>query len=148
MMVREVFRFELAYRLRQPSTWVYAAVLLLVPFLMPHIVNGASQLLNSPDAVTNISAILGGFGMLVSAGLFGDAAARDVDTRMYALFYTSPLRERDYVIGRFLAAVSINAVLLIGVPLGQLIASLMPYMDPGKFGPVRLAPYAQVYVLM
>ncbi|HEX6749852.1 MAG TPA: hypothetical protein VF092_21345, partial [Longimicrobium sp.] len=66
-MVGEVFRFELAYALRRPATWVYAAVLLLVPFLMPHAIDGASQLLNSPDAVTNISAVLGGLGMLVSA---------------------------------------------------------------------------------
>ena len=30
----EVFRFEVGYRLRQPSTWVYALVLLGIPFLL------------------------------------------------------------------------------------------------------------------
>jgi hypothetical protein len=32
----EVFRFEVAYRLRQPSTWVYAALLTALPVLMMH----------------------------------------------------------------------------------------------------------------
>ena len=96
----------------------------------------------------NASAILGGIGLLVSAGVFGDAAARDVSTRMHALFYTSPLRERHYVVGRFLGAIAINAVLLLGVPLGLLLASVMPYMEAGKFGPVQIAAYVQAYVLM
>ena len=146
--IGEVFRFEVAYRLRQPSTWVYAVVLLGVPFLMMHAINGSNQLLNAPEMVMNASAILGGIGMLVSAGMFGDAAARDVSTRMHALFYTSPLREAHYLLGRFLGAAAINAVLLLGIPSGLLLASVMPYMAGGKFGPVQPAAYAQAYVLM
>jgi hypothetical protein len=95
----EVFRFEVGYRLRQPSTWVYAAVLLGVPFLAMHAINGSRQHLNAPEMVMNASIVLGGIGMLVSAGVFGDAAARDVQSRMHALFHTSPLREADYVVG-------------------------------------------------
>jgi hypothetical protein len=86
--------------------------------------------------------------MLVSAGLFGDAAARDVQTGMHALFYTSPLREADYLMGRFLGAAAVNAVLLLGIPLGLLLASVMPYMAEGTFGPVQLTAYVQAYVLM
>ena len=147
-MLGEVFRFEVGYRLRQPSTWIYAAVLLGIPFLMMHAINGSRQYLNAPEMVINASAILGGIGMLVSAGVFGDAAARDVASRTHALFYTSPLRERDYILGRFLGAVVVNAVLLLGVPLGLLLASVMPYMTQGKFGPVQLAAYVQAYVLI
>ncbi len=147
-MIGEIFRFEVGYRLRQPSTWIYAAVLFGVPFLMMHAINGSSQQLNAPEMVMNASAILGGIGMLVSAGVFGDAAARDVQSRMHALFYTSPLRERDYLVGRFLGAVVVNAVLMLGVPLGLLLASVMPYMEAGKFGPVQPAAYVQAYALV
>jgi ABC-2 type transport system permease protein len=147
-MSGEVFRFEVGYRVRQPSTWIYAVILVGVPFLMMHAINGSSQYLNAPEMVINASAILGGIGMLVSAGVFGDAAARDVSSRMHALFYTSPLREADYVMGRFLGAALVNAVLLLGVPLGLLLASVMPYMAEGKFGTVQLAAYIQAYVLM
>lgn len=146
--IGEVFRFEIAYRLRQPSTWIYAAILLGVPFLMMHAIDGSSQFLNAPQSVMFASGILGGVGMLVSAGVFGDAAARDVSNRMYALFYTSPLRESQYALGRFLGALTVNALLLLGVPVGLLLASVMPYMPDGKFGAVQPAAYVQAYVLM
>ena len=131
----EVFRFEVGYRLRQASTWIYAAVLLGVPFLLVHAINGSRQFLNAPVMVMYQSGLLGGVGLLVSAGIFGDAAARDVQSRMYALFYTSPLRERHYVVGRFLGAAAVNAVLLLGIPLGLLVASVMPYMPRGSSAP-------------
>ncbi|HYW31968.1 MAG TPA: hypothetical protein VE869_10720, partial [Gemmatimonas sp.] len=144
----EVFRFEVEYRLGQPSTWIYAAVLFGIPFLMMHAINGSSQFMNAPQMVMNAAGLLGGIGVIVSAGVFGDAAARDVGLRMYALFYTSPLREAHYIVGRFLGAIAVNAALLLGVPLGLLLASVMPYAPEGKFGPVQLAAYVQVYVLM
>ena len=147
-MMGEVFRFEVGYRLRQPSTWVYALVLFGIPFLMMHAINGSSQYLNAPLMIANISAVLGGIGMLVTAGIFGDAAARDVHWRMHSLFYTSPLRESHYLGGRFLAGLAVNAVLHLGIPSGLLLASVMPYMEAGKFGPVQLAAYAQTYLLV
>ena len=43
MTLAEVFRFEVEYRLRQPSTWVYALVLFGIPFLMMHAINGSTH---------------------------------------------------------------------------------------------------------
>ena len=148
MTLGEVFRFEVGYRLRQPSTWVYALVLLGVPFLMMHALGGSSLHLNAPVSVMRSSLILGGLGLVVTAGIFGDAAARDVQSRMHALFYTSPVREAHYLGGRFLGALGVNAALLLGIPLGLLLASLMPYMPAGKFGPVQPAAYVQAYLLV
>jgi ABC-2 type transport system permease protein len=146
--VGEVLRFEVGYRLRQPSTWVYALVLFGIPFVLMHAIDGSSLHLNAPLSVANVSAVVGSIGMLVTAGIFGDAAARDVHWRMHALFYTSPLRESHYLAGRFLGGLTVNAVLLLGVPLGLLLASVMPYMQAGKFGPVQSAAYVQTYLLV
>src|SRR5688572_1573355 len=148
MMLGEVFRFEVEYRIRQPSTWVYALVLFGMPFLLMHAINGSSQFLNAPVLVMQGSAILGGIAMLVTAGIFGDAASRDVQTRMHSLFYTSPVREAHYLGGRFLGGLLVNAILVMGIPLGLLLASVMPYMSAGKFGPVQLEAYVQTYVLI
>jgi ABC-2 type transport system permease protein len=148
MTLGELFRFEVEYRVRQPSTWAYALVLLGIPFLLMHAINGSSNYLNAPVAIVQISAILGSIGMLVTAGIFGDAASRDVQTRMHSLFYTSPVREAHYLGGRFLGALLVNAILVMGVPLGLLLASVMPYMQAGKFGPVQIDAYIQTYVLI
>lgn len=147
MRMGEVFRFEIEYRLRSLSTWIYAALLLLIPFLLLHIINGSSSWMNSPERVVITSGIVGMLGMLVTAALFGDAATRDFSSGMHPLVFTTPMRRAEYLGGRFLGALAVNAVLLLGVPLGQIIGSRMPYMDPQMFGPFRPAAYAQAYLL-
>lgn len=144
----EVFRFEVEYRLRRVSTWIYGGLLLLVPFLLLHAVNGAGGYLNSPEGVATATSVVGMLGMLVTAALFGDAATRDLQTGMHPLMFSTPIRRADYLGGRFLGALLVNAVLLFGVPLGQIIAAAMPYMDPRMFGPFRLDGYVQAYVLL
>src|SRR5689334_13590701 len=53
-----------------------------------------------------------------------------------------------YLGGRFLGGVLVNAVLVMGIPLGLLLGSLMPYMSAGKFGPVQIEAYVQAYLLV
>ncbi len=148
MKLAEVFRFEIEYRLRRASTWIYAGLLLGLSFLMLHIVDGSDSRVNSPEMVSIISSIVGLVGMLVTAALFGDAATRDIQTRMHPLVFTAPLRKAEYLGGRFLGALAVNAVLLLGIPLGQLLAAQMPYMDSRLLGPFRAAAYVQPYLLL
>ncbi|HEX8674707.1 MAG TPA: hypothetical protein VF710_22590, partial [Longimicrobium sp.] len=147
MRMGEVFRFEIEYRLRSLSTWIYAALLLGVPFLMLHSITGRSSWMTSPERVVITSGIVGMLGKRVTAALFGDAATRDFSSGMHPLVFTTPMRKAEYLGGRFLGALAVNAVLLLGVPLGQIIGSRMPYMDPQMFGPVRLTAYVEAYLL-
>ncbi|HEV2147654.1 MAG TPA: M1 family aminopeptidase [Longimicrobiaceae bacterium] len=147
MMLGEVFRFEVGYRRRQASTWVFGGILAGLPFLMMHAINGADRYMNAPEMVAFASIVVGLLGVLVTAALVGDAATRDVQTGMHSLFYTAPISRADYLGGRFLGALVVNAVLIVGIPAGLLLASQMPYMEPGKFGPVLPAAYVQAYLL-
>jgi ABC-2 type transport system permease protein len=148
MRFGEVFRFEVEYRLRSASTWLYAALLLGLPILMMRAVDGGTGHINSPSMVMVISSVIGMVGMLVTAALFGDAATRDAQNRMDPLLYTVPLRKAEYLGGRFAGALAVNAVLLTGIPLGLMIAAAMPYVDPRVLGPFRLAGYVQAYLLI
>jgi hypothetical protein len=47
--------------------------------------------------------------LLVVAAVAGEAAARDVRTRMHPLTYTAPVGEAEYLGGRFLAAFALDA---------------------------------------
>jgi ABC-type transport system involved in multi-copper enzyme maturation permease subunit len=143
----EVFRFEVEYRLGRASTWIYAVVLVGIPFLMMHVPDGGTDLLNAPQMVAEFSIVIGILGMVVTAALFGDAATRDIQTGMHPLVYTSPIRTAEYLGGRFLGALAVNAVLLLGIPLGQWIGSLMPYMDPRMFGAPQTIAYIQPLLL-
>ena len=59
MTLAEIFRFEVEYRVRQPSTWAYALVLFGIPFGVMHIINGSTFYLNAPVMVMKSSTIPG-----------------------------------------------------------------------------------------
>jgi len=144
----EVFRFELAYNLRRPSTWIYVAILFLMAIWMflATADEPASAHINAPERLTGVSVIVGLFGMLVSAAIFGDTAVRDVAVEMDALLFTSPLRKAEYLVGRFLAALTVNAIVLVAIPLGLMAATRLA-VSFETVGPFRLVSYLQAFAL-
>lgn len=150
MRFGEVYRYELAYRLRSISTWLYAAFLFLIAFWVIHVaVTGTNPIhVNSPQSLADTMALFCGlFGILVTAGLFSDAAIRDRAAGMDALLFTTRLRPAEYLGGRFLAALTINGMLVIAIPLGLALATTMPYLPREAFGPNHLAAYVQPILL-
>jgi ABC-type transport system involved in multi-copper enzyme maturation permease subunit len=148
--LREVFRYEFSYRLRSPSTWTYAAFLLLITTL------GALGAADQGDVVKATAGrevaqrlvLFGGtFGLLVSAALFGDAAIRDAREEMDQLLYTTRLSKLEYLGGRFLAALAINAIVVLVIPLAHGMVMAVPLGDADGIGPVRVAAYLQPFVL-
>jgi len=148
--LREVFRYEFEYRLRSPSTWTYAAFLFLVMCwgLLVSADDASAVSANAPQRVAQGTVLFGGlFGLLVSAALFGDAAIRDVAAGMDPLLYTTRLRKAEYLGGRFLAALAINAIVVLALPLGFWVCSVT-LADAEAIGPNRLAAYLQPLLLL
>jgi ABC-2 type transport system permease protein len=146
----EVFRYELAYRVRSASTWLYAGFLFLIAFWIVHVgaTGGATIQVNAPHRVAETTALFCGlFGLLVTAGLVSDAAIRDRAAGMDSLLFTTRLRPSEYLGGRFLAALLTNAVLVLVIPIGLAFGSMMPYLEREQFGPNRLAAYLQPILL-
>jgi ABC-2 type transport system permease protein len=111
---REIFRFEFAYQLRRVSTWLFFAVLVVVAFLFirgnyTHLARSGDYFLNAPLVIAAVTVFGSLLWLLVAAAVAGDAAARDVQTRMHPLTYTAPFSKADYLGGRFLAAFVLNA---------------------------------------
>lgn len=150
MRFGEVFRYELAYRLRSASTWLYAGFLFLIAFWIVHVgaTGGATIRTNAPQRVAEATALFCGlFGLLVSAGLFSDAALRDRTVQMDAMLFTTRLRKSEFLGGRFLAALAINSMLVFAIPIGFALTTLMPYLPREEFGPNHLAAYLQPLLL-
>lgn len=148
MKLREVFRYELEYRLRSVSTWIYAGFLFLLAiwmFLATADGEGGANV-NSPERLAGGTALIGTVGMLVTAILFGGAAVRDVEAGMDALIFTSPLRKAEYLGGRFLATLVVNAVVMLAIPLGLLAATALAGSSE-PIGPLRVGAYVQPYLL-
>src|SRR5258708_1746970 len=100
---------------------------------------------NSPYAIAEETVLTCVLWILMAPAVAGSAAARDAQTRMHPLIYAAPISKADYLGGRFLAALVLNASILLAVPLGILAALFLPGVDPGIVGPLRPAVYLSSY---
>jgi len=139
MKFREIFRFEFVYQARRVRTWLYFAVLFLVAYQL------RSGVANSPFAITQETMLATLLWILMAAPVAGSAGARDVQTRMHPLVYTTPISKADYLGGRFLAAFVLNALILLALPLGMLAALLFAGNGPEIVGPYPPAVYFSCY---
>jgi ABC-type transport system involved in multi-copper enzyme maturation permease subunit len=145
-----IFRFELRYQLRRPWPWLIFAGVLVISFLMTRDAAVADAVfddffVNSPFHIA-ITTVVGGLvWLLAAAAIAGEAAARDVATGMYPLTYTAPVRKLEYLGGRFLAALALNALILLAVQAGAILAVYSPGVNPELIGPFRFAAYLTAY---
>ncbi|WP_223284649.1 hypothetical protein [Hymenobacter qilianensis] len=146
MRLQRIFALEFSYQLRRATTWLYFGVLLVIAFLIV-VANYASDardgyfLLNAPIVIAAVTVICSVKWLVIGASVAGDAAARDVQTRMHSLTYTAPTSKAVYLGGRFLAAFALSVLLLLAIPLGILIAMHFSGIEADILGPFRAAAY-------
>ncbi len=148
-----IFRFELIYQLRRVWPWVFFVVLLVLSFLMARDTSLADAMYedffaNASFAVAKTTVIGGLIWLLLAAPVAGEAGARDVATGMYPLVYAAPIRKVEYLGGRFLGALAINALLLLAVQAGILLGVYSPGVDPKVIGPFRPAVFVGAYTFI
>jgi ABC-type transport system involved in multi-copper enzyme maturation permease subunit len=151
----EIFRFELAHRVRHWSMGLYFAVmagtvwLLLIDLMIGESAGSSGVHANAPATVA-MAMTIGTMVMLIAtAGLFGEAAARDVESRMHSLLYAMPLSKRGYLAGRFFGAFTLNALLLVAGTIGLLfVEAERGGASTASFGAFRPMAYAGAYLLV
>lgn len=146
-----IFRFELAYQIRRPWPYLFGLVLLVVSFLLARDTGVADAMYeqfvsNSPFEIAKATVFGSLFWLLVAATVAGEAAARDVATRMYPLVYAAPITKREYLVGRFAAALTINAVLLVAVQAGIVLGAYSPGVRAETLREFRSAAHLAAYV--
>ena len=150
MKFLEIFRFEFAYQIRRISTWLYFAVLAVIAFLFisenySYDARDGEFFVNAPFIIANVMVFGSLMWLLAAASVAGDAAARDVQTRMFSLIYTTPVSKAQHLGGRFLAAFVINALIMLALPFGILLALRFSGIEPEIVGPFRPASYLSAY---
>lgn len=153
MKLREILRLEIGMQGRRLSTWVLAVALLLLMLritLEVYVPNARTggYFFNSPFVVVAITVLGSVLGLLVPAALAGEAGARDLQTRMHPLVYTTPIRKGSYLGGRFLAAFLLHALILLVLPAALLLSTLSSRVEPELLGPFLPDAYAGAYLLL
>ena len=145
----EIVRFEIDYRLRRPYTWILGAVfvgmacLLAMKVLVGEAERAGDLHANAPSLVGMANVLVSMLGLVISAALFSEAALRDHDTRMSSLFATSPVTKTEYLAGRFVGTLLVNALFVSIVPIMLMLLMRPPFVKGELLGPFRAATYVQ-----
>lgn len=153
MKLPGIVRFELACQVRRPWPWLFFGVLLAITFLMARdaaLVDAlyTEYFANSPFAVAVTTVVGGLVWLLVAPAVAGEAAARDVATGMDPLAWTVPVGKSEYLGGRFLAALLLNAALLLAVQAGILLGVYTAGAEAASLGPFRPAAHLTAYAFL
>ncbi|HYR08186.1 MAG TPA: hypothetical protein VEQ60_10475, partial [Longimicrobium sp.] len=147
MRFREIFRWEVGQRLRQPATWLYLALVSGLAVLRADATDTGIIHYHAPVNATGSTLMVGILGTLVTAAIFVEAAQRDVRWRMEPLFHTTPLRAPEYLGGRFAGSLLVNALLLLTVPAGLLLGMRLTTIPPDALGTFRPQAYLLPYLV-
>jgi len=130
----EFFVFELKYRVKSLSTWVYFAMWFFLGFLAiaaeDFISTGnGKQLLNGPFSTTVLYTFFTLFGTIIIAAIFGTSALRDFQRDTLQLIFTKPITKFAYLGGRWAGSFVTCVFAFAGMALGEAAGTLAPWAD-------------------
>ena len=144
MLFAEILRFELRYQLRQPVFLIAGAFFFLLTFLAVTTdavsIDGSIGNVNrnAPFVILQILGVMSVVGVFVTTAFVAGPVLRDHETRTQELFFSTPLRKRDYLLGRFAGALAVAVAAFVPVVLGVMLGSLMPWLEPERVGPFMI----------
>ncbi|MCF7749704.1 ABC transporter permease subunit [Bacillus subtilis subsp. subtilis] len=153
-MITAFFRFELREQLRSPLLWLLSALFAALAFAAAatdavQIGGGAGNVhSNAPTVIATFMGVFTMLGMLVSTLFVSNALLRDFELGTAELIFASPIKRRDYLTGRILAALCAGLLFYLIIAVGLFLAPFMPWVDPARMGPVSLRGYAWTFAVI
>ncbi|MBL8230034.1 MAG: hypothetical protein JNL98_16215 [Bryobacterales bacterium] len=133
------FRFELRFWLTSIMLYVFLVVIGLMIFgaaSSDQIIVGSSlqnTYRNAPYVIQNFYAITGLLCTLMVVAFVNSAAGRDFQHNTHQILFSTPIRKRDYLLGRFWGSTIAATIPALGVSLGVIIAKWMPWIDAERW---------------
>jgi ABC-2 type transport system permease protein len=149
-MLSKIAGFEIRYQLFSPTFIAVFAIFFLLVFGGVtvdgiQVGGGGNTNINSPNALTInvlIFSLIGGF---IPAVFLSSGILRDQSYKTQEMFFSRPIRESGFVLGRFIGGFIATALCFASVPLAFLIGSFMPWLDQELVGPTDLGFYLYIY---
>ena len=149
----EIFSFELRFRFKSLSTYVYFVLWLAFSFLSiasesfgPIGNSNGKILLNS--AYSNTYNDLGSslFGIIVIAAIFGTSILRDFQRDTYQILFTKPISKFGYLGGRWAGSYATTLFAFSGMLFGTFLGTFAPWADHSRIAPNHLWNYLQPFL--
>ncbi|WP_306394428.1 ABC transporter permease/M1 family aminopeptidase [Telluria beijingensis] len=146
-MLREFFKFELDFQLRQPLLWVCALIFGALAFGAT--TSDAIQVggsignvnRNAPVVVAQLLGVFSLMSMFVVTIFIAGSVLRDSEIGISDMLFATPMKKHDYLIGRFAAGLVACMFIFALIVLGTMLGPLMPWVDAQRVGPFPGAAY-------
>lgn len=150
-MISKLISFEFKYRYTQ---WMTLIFILMLAFQGAWYAWGTydfyvndETLMNAPAIIYQCLAAGGMLLVIVIAIITGTAVYKDIEHRTAETFYTLPMNEKKYFLGKFIAAYLINVSICLAYPLGLAFMQYMGIGSPEKFGPTPWGQLLQGFII-
>ena len=147
-MFWKIFLFEVKYRLKRPATWAYFAVIFLFALISGIYGNSPASekvFVNSSYAIGQFLIVLSIFEMLIASAVMGVPIYRDIEYQTKDYFFAYPIREKSYLMGRFLGSFLILVLISFGYHFGTWIGGPLGLVsgeiEPEQYGPFIFSHY-------
>jgi len=151
-MFWEFFTFELKFRFKSLSTYIYFALWFAFSFLTiasegfgPVGNSNGKVLLNGPYANIFNDIGISFFGMIVIAAIFGTSILRDFQRDTIQILFTKPISKFAYLGGRWAGSFVATVFAFSGLLFGEFFGTFAPWADHARIGPNHLAWYLQPF---
>jgi hypothetical protein len=106
---------------------------------------------NAPIVITQFVATFSLIGILFAVAFFNNAALRDYNNNFNEILFSTPIGKASYFFGRFLGALILATIPLLGVYLGVIAGSfmgpLLGTIGAERIGPLFLETFVNNYLL-
>ncbi|APQ17475.1 peptidase M1 [Maribacter hydrothermalis] len=144
--MKEIFLFELKYRLRRPVTYIYIFIMFLIPFLMAVFEKSVTaEFTNSPSNIVGVLGVLSVISLFFYAAIMGVPVYRDEEHKTAQTYFTFPISEKNYIMGRFWGSFTIvtlmNLAAMFGAIFGFVLGALLNRPDYGTYADFNFWSY-------
>ncbi|MEO0613071.1 MAG: hypothetical protein AAFY83_07145, partial [Pseudomonadota bacterium] len=150
-MLGKIAGFETRYQIASPGFIIIFLLFFLFSFAAVsldevQIGSGGNVNANAPFAITFATMILSLFAIIIPTVFLSNSVLRDSASKMDGILYSTPVKKGDYMLGRFTGAFTVVMLAFASIPLGLMVGSMMPWLDPETLGPFRPGDY--LYALL
>ena len=150
-MFAKIASFEFRYHVRSALFWVTIFIFAVLAFgsiasdnvRIGGIAGNVKK--NSPFAVGVALQTMAIFAVFIMAAFVSNVVIRDDETGYGQIVHSTRVSRFDYLFGRFTGAFAAGCAAFVSVPLGLLLGSVMPWLDPETLGPFRPGDYLYSY---
>ena len=147
-MFKEIILFELKFRLKKKlMAYTFFFVFFLMTFLSittdsVTIGGGIGNVnVNSPFVIMQSMAVMTVVGIFIIVPLMSIVIIRDFELNTYPTFFTTQISKFSYLIGRLTGGFIVTMFSFLGLVVGLVLGSFMPWIDQERIGPFMISPY-------